>query len=248
MRDDTDRAQCPAGIRHHDCGLPCLPREPAAAGQADGARPDRDRRARAEVRQGVRLGRKPPARFGAVGFGDVDARNDGHDPQPRAQLRDAARARRQDRQSAVRVGRLPALHPALRQDRDGRPRRRLRRGDGGDQAQARRRARRRPDRRGAAGVGGDVPRRLPRAHARDVPGRSLPATRTRHPGGVPVVERQARRRLPSPVQDHARYGQRDCGQCLHDGLRQHGRELRHRRGLHPQSGDRTRTPSTASTW
>ncbi len=95
---------------------------------------------------------EPAARFGAVGFGDVDARHDGHDPQPRPQRGDAAGARGQDRQSALRLGCLPALHPALRQDRDGRPRRGLRRGDGGDQAQARRRARRRADRRGAAGA------------------------------------------------------------------------------------------------
>ena len=101
------------------------------------------RRARAQVRQGIRFGDRPAAGLGAVGLGDVDARDDGHDPQSRPQRGDAAGTGRADRQSALRLGRLPALHPALRQDRDGRSRRGLRRGDGGGQAQARRRARRR---------------------------------------------------------------------------------------------------------
>ena len=223
-------------------------RAPAAARRTDGRRPDRDCRARTEVRQGVRIGRESAARFGAIGFGDVDARHDGHDPESRPQRGDAAGARGQDRQPALRLGCLPALHPALRQDRDGRARRGLRRGDGGDQAQARRRARRRADRRGAAGARRGIPRRLPQAHARDVPRRPLRAARTRDPGGVPVVERQARRRLPAPVQDHAGDGQRDRGQCLHDGVRQHGRRLGHRRRASPAIRRRARTSSTASTW
>ena len=54
-----------------------------------------------------------------------------------------------DGQPALRLGRVPALRPAVRQDRDGHSRRSLRRRDGGGQAQARRRARRRAGRRRA---------------------------------------------------------------------------------------------------
>ena len=151
---------------------------------------------------------------------------------------DAAGARRADRQSAVHLGRLPPLHPALRQDRDGRSRRGIRRGDGVGQAQARRRARRRPRCRCAAGARAGVPRRLPGADGSAAADRSLRAARALHPRGIPVVERQARGRLPAAVQDHAGDGQRHGGQRLHDGLRQHGRRLCDRRGLHAQSGYR----------
>ena len=71
-----------------------------------------------------------------------------------------------------------------------------------------------------------------------LPADPLRAARALDPGGVPVVERQARRRLPAAVPDHAGDGQRHGGQRLHDGVRQHGRRLGHRRRLHPQSGHR----------
>ena len=52
---------------------------------------------------------------------------------------------RADRQRALRLGRLPALHPDVRPDRDGRRRRALRPGARGGQARPRRQARHRPD-------------------------------------------------------------------------------------------------------
>ena len=73
---------------------------------------------------------EPAPRVGPVGGQVLDAGDDGHGPQPRAQRGDPARARHADRQRAVRLGRLPALHPDVRADRHGRPRRAVRRGPG----------------------------------------------------------------------------------------------------------------------
>ena len=58
---------------------------------------------------------------------------------------DAPRADRADRQRALRLGRLPALHPDVRADRDGREGRALRPRARGGQARPRRRAGHRPD-------------------------------------------------------------------------------------------------------
>ena len=49
----------------------------------------------------------------------LDARDDGHRPQPRAQRADPPRPHRPDRQRALRLGRLPAVHPDVRPDRHG---------------------------------------------------------------------------------------------------------------------------------
>ena len=58
----------------------------------------------------------------------LDARDDGHGPQPRPQRGDAPRPDRPDGQRAVRLGRVPAVHPDVRPDRDGREGRALRPG------------------------------------------------------------------------------------------------------------------------
>ncbi len=62
---------------------------------------ERDRGARAQDRQGVRQRNESAARLGALRLGDVDAGNDGHDPQPRPQRGNVARAR--PRRPAIRA-------------------------------------------------------------------------------------------------------------------------------------------------
>ena len=103
--------------------------------------------ARAQDRQALRRRRESAPGLGALRLGDVDARDDGHDPQPRPQRCDARGADPRHRQSALRLRRVAALRPAVRQDRARRPRRRVRRGDGRGEARARRQERRRPRRR-----------------------------------------------------------------------------------------------------
>ena len=78
-----------------------------------------------------------------------------------------------------------------------------------------------------------------------VPDRSVSAARARHPGGVRLLVRQARPRLPRVQQDPPRPGHR--GEHRDHGLRQHGRRLGHRRRLHARpehrrEGDLRRVP------
>ena len=60
---------------------------------------------------------QPAAGVGALGRQVLHAGHDGHGAQPRPERRDAARAGQADRQRALRLRRLPPLHPAVRQHR-----------------------------------------------------------------------------------------------------------------------------------
>ena len=86
----------------------------------------RQARSRAD-RQGLRRPGQPAPRQRPLRRQVLDAGHDGHGPQPRPQRGDAARPDRAHRQRAVRLGRLPAVHPDVRPDRDGRQGRALRR-------------------------------------------------------------------------------------------------------------------------
>ena len=77
-------------------------------------------------RQGLRRPGQPAARERPLGRQVLDARDDGHGPQPRPQRADARGPDRAHRQRALRLGRVPALHPDVRPDRDGRARRAVR--------------------------------------------------------------------------------------------------------------------------
>ena len=78
-----------------------------------------------EAKMGKQLGDadRPAARVGALGRAVLDAGDDGHRPQPRAQRRVGRRAREADRQRALRVRLLPPLRADVRQDRARRRRR-----------------------------------------------------------------------------------------------------------------------------
>ena len=98
--------------------------------------------------QDLRRPRQPPAGLGAFRVGHVHAGHDGHHPQPGPQPRHPAGPDRPNRQRALRLRRLPALHPAVRQSRAGRARGRVRQrvqcGQGRCRRQARRGTVRRP--------------------------------------------------------------------------------------------------------
>ena len=140
-------------------------------------------------------GCRPAARVGAFGCAVLDAGDDGHRPQPRAQRRLGAGPRAADAERALRVRLLPPLRADVRQDRARRSRRPVRRAlhdlvEEKGLSDRHRAQRRRPRRassttfkaivRGEAGV--DFP---------DDPHR---AAALRDRSGVQVVERQARAR------------------------------------------------------
>ena len=74
--------------------------------------------------------------------------------------------------------------------------------------------------------------RRPRRHRPRLPDRSVRAAGPRDQGRVRLVVRQAGQRLPQQPEDRAR--PRHGRERRDDGVRQHGRRLRHRRRVHPQ--------------
>ena len=127
-RDDQRRPPGPARLHHHDRGVQrLLHRRREAARRPVGRRPRGRPRGRGGDRQALRRCGRPAPGVGPLGRQVLDARDDGHGPQPGAQRGDAPRADRADRQRALRLGRLPAVHPDVRADRHGREGRALRR-------------------------------------------------------------------------------------------------------------------------
>ena len=185
----------PPGLHDHDRGVQRLhgrrrqhPRRPHGRGRR-GAR-----RARGQDGQAARRPRRPAAGVGALGRAVLDAGDDGHRPQPRAQRRVGRWAREADRQRAVRVRLVPPLRADVRQDRARHRRRAVR-------------ARARPSCASERGVA-DRPRALGRGPRRAwssafkaivlrggrhrVPAGPDGAAPLRDRSGVPVVERRAR--------------------------------------------------------
>ncbi len=184
--DDPDRPARAARVHDLDAGLRALPparRRPrrGRGGDLPGARA-----ARAARGQEARRRRGPAAGLGALRGRGLDAGDDGHRAQPRAQRSDRRGARGAHRQPPLRAGQLPPLHHDVRQHRArgraGRLRPRARAGE----ARARVDARRRAHRRGARARGGaGVPAGVPRAHRPRL-----------SPGRPRAARARARRRLP----------------------------------------------------
>ena len=99
-----------------------------AAGRAHGRGRGRARDARTEDGQAARRRGRPAARVGAFGCAVLDARDDGHRPQPRAQRRLGEGPREADEQRALRVRLVPPVRADVRQDRARRARRPVRGG------------------------------------------------------------------------------------------------------------------------
>ena len=117
-RDDADRRSGPRGVHDHDRRLPRLhARGQANAGRARGGDRRARRAPRGARRQAPRRRRRPAARLRALGRRRLDARDDGHDPQPRPQRRRDRGPRAQDRQRALRVRLVPAADPDVRRGR-----------------------------------------------------------------------------------------------------------------------------------
>ncbi len=163
----------------------------------------------------------------------LHARDDGHRPEPGPQRPQRGGPGQADLERPVRVGRLPKVRPDVRQDRAGhrgRPvRGEARRGEGGQGAGG---EGHRPRLRGSQNADGRVQGDRSAGDRAGLPPGAEPAAREGHRGGVPVVERQAGRRLPPPEQDQRLAG--DRRQHRGHGLRQHGRGQRDRRGVHPR--------------
>ena len=142
----------------------------AAPGRALGRRPRGGQGDRAAGRQGLRRRLEPAPRQRPLRREVLDARDDGHRPQPRPERGDAPRADRADRQRALRLGCVSAVHPDVRPDRDGRRRRpfrpRARREEGGARREAGHGPRRRRPARARRDVQGRSSARTPGASSR----------------------------------------------------------------------------------
>ena len=236
-RDDAGGPAGAARVHHLDRGVHGLLRAapPGARGHRRRDGPPR-RAAREADGPPARRHRPAAAGVGPVGLEVLDARHDGHHPQPRPQ-----RPRRRGPEGAhgqrpVRVRQLPPLHPDVRQRRAGDPegglRGGVRRGQGAPRRRPRHRARRDRPARGRRPLQGG---RHPRERRALPAGRAAPAShgpRRR----VPLVAEPARQGVPAHLRHPGRH--RDGRQRAGDGLRQHRRPLRHRRRVHAQPGDR----------
>ena len=223
------------------------------------------RRARRRGRRGARAASRsstkatfgdatqPAARQRALGRAGVDARDDGHDPEPRPQRRRPSRRSRRSR--ATRASRGTATAGSSRctarscsassraSEHDEPPFDKIL-----DDVKRKHRANRDQDLdRGRAARGRRARSRpkILRGHRRrafpdDVRDAAVGRDRRR----VPVVEQPARRRLPQDARHPGVDGHR--GQRPGDGVRQPRRRLRDRRRVHAQPGDRRPPSSTAS--
>ena len=115
---------------------------PAIDREIDEQRPQ----AREGRRRDARLDRQPAAGVGPLRREVLDARHDGHDPQPRPERRGGRGLEATDAERPLRVRQLPPLHPDVRQrrarDPEGRVRARVRGREEGAAREARHRARR----------------------------------------------------------------------------------------------------------
>ena len=231
-----------ARLHDHDRRLQRLLRGGRAApGRSLGRRPRGGQGGRAAGRQGLRRRLEPAPRQRPLRREVLDAGDDGHRPQPGPERGDAPRADRADRQRAVRLGRVPAVHPDVRPDRHGRRRR-----AGSTRPSTRRRHERgaKQDTDLSAADLSELGETF-KAIVREDTGREFPigpvrAARPRDQGRVRELVRPARPRLPQVQQDRRR--PRDRRQRRDDGLRQHGRRLRDRRRVHPRPEHRRERP------
>ena len=233
------------GLHHHDRGLHLLLRPQAqlsvGAAGADEGRRRRDREADGEE---VRRPQEPAAGVRPLRRARLDAGHDGHHPQPRAQRPDGRSAREEDEQPALRVGLLPPLRADVRRRRPrraeaaGRGSRAVRDGDRDAQARALPPGHRghQADGRGSQGARRPLQGAREGARRQELPGFTLGSADGGGRRRVRIVDERPRHRLPPQVQHSDRVGHR--GQRAGDGLREHRRQLRVRRRVHAQSGQR----------
>ena len=162
----------------------------------------------------ARRSRRPAAGLVRSGREVLDAGDDGHRPEPRAERPLGRGARQADRRRRpVRARRVPPVHPDVRQDRDGRAGRRVRARARRGQGSARARTRRTPTWTPTTCSGAD--RASSRRSTASTRARSSRRTRRSSSGwrSTPCSARgtaSARDRLPAAEQDQRR--PRDRGQ------------------------------------
>ena len=177
---------------------------------------ERHRLARAADRQEVRRSEEPAAGLGALGRPRLDARHDGHHPQPRPERPDRRGAGDQDRQSALCLGLLPPLRPDVRRRRPRRAEaarrgpRSVRDGDSRSQARALSPGHRRhqADRRRSQGARRALQGAGQGARRQAVPELAVGPAARRRRRGLRIVDERPRDRLPAQVQHPDRVGHR----------------------------------------
>ena len=204
-----------------------------------GDRP-RDRRERQEARKGgrrdARVDRQSAARVGPLGREVLDARHDGHDPEPRPERRGGRGAEEPDTERPLRVRQLSPLHPDVRQrrarDPEGCVRARVRGGQEGARARSSTPSSTRARCAKSSSATRTSCRSGPAARFRRIRRAAEDGARR----GVPLVDESARAGIP-PHLRHPR-SHRHRRQRPDDGVRQHRRSIGHRRRLHAKPGDR----------
>ncbi len=219
-----------AGLHHLHRRLPGVHGR-RVAGRA--RRRDRQTRRPSGAQDGppARRPERPAPRQRAVGRQVLDARDDGHRLEPRAQRPQRQGARRRHRR-ALRLRLVPPLPRDVRAHRARHRRRLVRAPARGRQGQGRGHQRRRALGRRAAGAERAVQVRGPRGDRKAVPAGSDGAAPRRRRGRLRELERRAGDRLSGARADQPRpgHGRQRAG----DGVRQPRRQLGHRRRLHAQ--------------
>ena len=239
-RDGESRPAGAARLHHHHRGLHLLLRQreepirPSSTTQVDAAL--------AQVgkldRQDVRRRQRPAAGLGALGRPRLDARHDGHGPQPRPQRRHGRGAGEDVGRSPLRLRQLSPLHHDVFRRRARRRPRPLR-GDPRRATRSRRATCSTPTSTPTTGTGSSSALQGAREGARSAS--AFPQDPHEQLWGAigavfSLLDERARQHLSAAAQHPGELGHRR--QRAGDGVRQHGRHLGHRRRLHPQSLDR----------
>ena len=186
--------------------------------------------------QAVRQCGRSAAAVGALRRPRVDARHDGHHPEPGAERRGGGWPGSAGRQRALCLGFLSPLRADVRRRRDGseagvegRPRS-LRSHHRHDQGQEGRQARYRARCNRSEGAGRALQGADPRPHRARLSHRPVAAALGRRGGRVRELEQRPRTRLSRVERHSTELGH--CGQRAGHGVRQPRRHQRHRCGLH----------------
>ena len=116
--DDRARRSRSCRLHDHDRCLPRLHgRRQAGARGARRRGGHAHRRARGALGEALRRPVRPAARLCSLGRGDLDAGDDGHDPQPRPHRRRGRGPGGVDREPALRLRLVPAADPDVRRGR-----------------------------------------------------------------------------------------------------------------------------------
>ena len=246
-RDGLARPAGAPGLHHHHRSLhlflrqrqrPIPPSSPRRSTRRSPSveRPDRPR---------IRRRGQPAARLGALGRARLDARHDGHRPQPRPQRRIGRDAGQDLGRRALRLRQLSPLHPDVFATSCSRSTHH----NFEDILEAYK------DSKGYAldtdltaddwrAIIADYKAKVVEATGKPFPQKSARAAVGRDRRGVRLLDEPARDHLPPPQRHSRRLGHR--GQRAGDGVRQHGRDLARPASPSPATPRPATTSSTAS--